>query len=114
MVHAVGCSFSRTYVLRVILIGEVKRVIPSVAVDLYNVNVRCGSRGTYTNNTGAHGNGILIFLKVRFLRRNNNFNLEFDRACVRSFYDGANFHKVLDTPQYALKFQSAPGMGGIF
>ena len=65
--------------------------------------------------TGANGNGILIFLKVRFLRRNNNFNLEFDRACVRSFYDGATFHKVLkDTPQYALKFQSASGMGGIF
>ena len=69
----------------------------------------------FSPDTGANGNGILVFLEVRFLRRNNNFNLEFDRAYVRSFYDGATFHKVLkDTPQYALKFQSASGVGGIF
>ena len=50
--------------------------------------------------TGSNGNGIL---KVCFLRRNKNYNLEFDRAWVRSFFDGATFHKVLkDTPQYAL------------
>ena len=53
-------------------------------------------RQTLRQITGADGNGILISLKVRFLRRNNNFNLEFDRACVRSFYDGATFHKVLN------------------
>ena len=54
------------------------------------------------NKTGVNGNGIL---KACFLRRNNNFNLEFVRACVRSFYDGASFHKVLkdrpNTPEYS-------------
>ena len=64
------------------------------------------------HETGANGNGIL---KVYFLRRKNNVNLEFDRACVRTFYDGATFHKVLkDTPHYALKFESSSGMGRIF
>ena len=77
--------------------------------------MRCCCRRTSSINTGANGNGILIFLEVRFLRRNNNFNLEFDRACVRSFYDGATFHKVLkDTPPIRPKIQSASGMGGIF
>ena len=67
-------------------------------------------RGCYT---GANGNGILIFQKVRILRRNNKFNLEFDRACVRSFYDGATFHKVLkDTPQYVPKIPICVRNGG--
>ena len=53
-------------------------------------------RGCYT---GANGNGILIFLKVHCLRRNYNFHLELEKACPRSFYDGATFWKVLkDTP----------------
>ena len=56
----------------------------------HDIFLRRGSVGAYN---GANGNGILIFLKVVSLRRSNNFNLEFDRACVRSFYDGTTFTK---------------------
>ena len=76
-----------------------------------------GKRGSKENRrsqakTGANGNGIL---KVCFWRRNDNFNVEFDRACVRSFYDGATFSDVIkDTPQYALTFQSSSIMGRVF
>ena len=43
----------------------------------------------------ANGDGILNFLKVCFKRRNYNFNLELERACARSFCDGATFWKLL-------------------
>ena len=43
--------------------------------------------------TGASGNSILK--KKRLELRNDKFKLEFDRACVRSFHDGATFCEVL-------------------
>ena len=75
--------------------------------------------GTQVDEKGHEGNTAVVRLVLIgtvswkfFSRRNYNFNVEFDRAYVRSIYDGGNFSR--SSKRYTVTFQSASEMGRIF